>query len=217
MASDVRIMGLVGRTSRTSVNAANDQANIIQSDGQELVAAMGLPSEAELTRLGMGWGIIGTAVTAVAAIPTTAAHLTLYNPGPNVLLISQIAATCTTTVAAASCFTLFARNDVPYQNANPAGALIISGTSGKPYSGAANAKASVTLAAIGAANNVAWWAQCGSSTPNTTTVGLSAILECYGRFIVRPGGAFSLATVAQTAAGAWAPQIMFYEVPMITG
>lgn len=218
MASDVRIMGLVGRMGRGSIATASDSANIIQSDGQELIIAGGLPTEAELTRLGLGWGVIGSAVAAVAVIPTTAAHLTLYNPGPSVLLISQIATFCSVTAAAATQVALFARNDVPYQNANPAGTLTISGTSGKPFTGSANAKASVTLAAIGAGNNVAWWAQgFGPSSTTTTTVAMGVLVECYGRFVVKPGGAFSLASVAATAAGSYQPQIMFYEVPMVTG
>ena len=208
---------------RAVMNEGTDQ-NIFMTTGGELIIAQGLPSETELARQGNGWAVIGSAVTAVAAIPTTAAHLSLYNGNPvKSLVIAAVGSFGTTTVAAAANFSVFARNDVPGANANPAGALIITGLSGKQYpvganSFGANAKASVALAAIGAGNNVAWMPVGPSvTTPNTTTVGIAVHAECYGRWIVQPGGIFSLATVAQTAAGTMQPYLYFYEVNLPLG
>lgn len=213
----VEIRAYVRGLLRAVMGEGTDQ-NLQITSGGELITAPGLPAETELARQGVGWLVTGSAVTCVAAIPTTAAHLSLYNGNTaKSLIIAAAGGLMTTTIAAAGGYTMLARSDVPGANANPAGTLIISGLSGKQYpastnSFGANAKASVTLAAIGAGNNVAW-IPIGSSTQTsaTTTVGLNSHSECYGRWIVQPGGLFSLASIAQTAAGAVAPYIYFYE------
>lgn len=151
----------------------------------------------------------------MAAIPTTAAHLSLYNGSVNnkSLVIVSVGSYCAASMAVAGQITLVARNDVPGANVNPLGVLIIGATDGRQYSGQSNAKASVTLAAIGAGNNVGWMPVAASAPAiTTTTIGATVHAEVQGRWIVRPGGLFSLATIAQTAAGTCQPYIYFYEM-----
>lgn len=200
-------------------NFAEGEGGFMQvTPGGEQLAVIGLPLEAEVARQGTGYVTVGSAVAPVAAIPTTAAHLSLYNnngAGGKSLIIAAVGTVCTTSMAVQGQATLLARNDVPFANTNPAGTLIITGLDGRLYNGGANAKASVTLAAIGAANNVAWVPVATSpAAVSVTTIGLNVHNECWGRWIVRPGGVFSLATVAQTAAGSFQPYIYFYEVQL---
>src|SRR5947209_652453 len=108
--------------------------------GGELVVVQGLPPEAELARQGVGWAVMGTAVAPVAAVPTTAAHLSLYNgDSAKSLIIAAVGGFCAGSMAVAGQVSMLARNDVPSFNANPAGALTITGLSGKMYGGKANA------------------------------------------------------------------------------
>lgn len=213
--SNVTIRGYVRGLFRAAFAEGPDQP-IQLTPGGEVIVTQGLPPEAELARQGLGWGVIGTAVAPVAAVPTTAAHLSLYNGDPNKsLIIAAVGGFDAGSMAVAGQISMLARNDVPGQNTAITGSLIITGLSGKQYGGKAVAKASQTLAAIGAGNNVAWLPVGNSgSAITTTTIGVVAHAECYGRWIVQPGGMFSLATIAQTAAGTVQPYIYFYETTL---
>ncbi len=193
--------------------AEGDEARFHVTPGGEQLIAQGLPTETELARQGAIWCTVGSSVTPVIAIPTTAALLSLYNGEvAKSLLIIAVGALETTSEAAAGQNSILARNDVPLFNANPAGALLIFGTSGKQYGGKANAKASVTLGAIGANNQVGWVPVGGHASRVTTTgVGVNAHVEMYGRWIVQPGGLFSISVIAQTAVAGVTPYIVFGE------
>lgn len=215
--SAVNLRGYVRGFMRAFYNEGPESPLQITTGG-ELLVAQALPSETELARQGAGWVTIGAAVAPVVAIPTTGAHLSLYNGYTDKsLVIAAVGSWGTTSMAAAGQASLLCRNDVPGQNAAPAvPGLIISGLSGKNYTGKAISKASVALAAIGAGNNVAWVPVGPSvSAVTTTTVGMNLHTETYGRWIVPPGGIFSLATAAQTAVGTFQPYIKFYEMLLI--
>lgn len=218
--SPVSLFGLLRGAGRAFASAAGTEQELALSDGAELVVAQGLPAEAELARLGLGFNLIGSAVTPIAAVPTTAAHLSLYNAetGANArsLVIAAVGAVCTTTMAVAGQAVLLARNQIPGVNANPNGALPIYGASGKPINFAINAKASVTIVAE---TPLSIWIPTGAmaATGAATTIGLNIHNELYGRFIVPPGGMFSLATLAQTAAGSFQPYIFGYALPLTLG
>lgn len=210
--ANVGVLGALRSAGRSLVTAAQQQ--FAYNDCGELITANAIPTDAELARTGKLWYCIGTAVTNVVAIPTTAAHLSLYNAGTNALVIHAVGSIGIVTSAAVGQISVLVRNDVPAFNANPAGALIIAGTSGNAYSGGANAKASVTLGAIGAGNNVAWMPAGTSATSQATSIGSVAHAELQGRWIVKPTGLFSLATIAYAASGTSSPYIFFSEVPM---
>lgn len=217
MPSEVGLLGQVRGAVRQLLGAGYQFLQ--QSDGGELVVVQGLPPEAELARLGFGFHVVGTTVAPVAAVPTTAAHLSIYNgeTGPNAasLIIAAVGSICTTTMAVAGQASVLARNSLVGKNADPKGALVIFGNSGLQFGGAVNAKASVTLDA----SDTSVWVPAGKSeeTPATTTIGLNPHCEVYGRFIVRPGGMFSLATLAQTAVGSFQPYLFGYRLPLTLG
>lgn len=213
--SAVTIRGYVRGLLRAAMAEGPDQP-VQLTPGGEQIMVQGLPSEAELARQGCGWVTMGTAVAPVAAVPTTAAHLSLYNGDTKKsLIIAAVGGFNAGSMAVAGQVSMLARNDVPGINAAISTSLIISGTSGKMYQGKTVAKASQTLAAIGAGNNVAWVPVGPSaSAVTTTTIGVVAHAECYGRWIVQPGGYFSLATIAQTAAGTVQPYVYFYELEL---
>lgn len=208
----VNFYGRIRGIARDFFGAGDQQAAL--SDGGELVVVQGLPTEAELVKLGLGFSVLGTAIAPVAAIPTTAAHLSLYNGdnSPFAYVIAAIGGVCDTSMAVAGQIAMLARNSLIGSNANPLGAIPIFGQSGKIFSGGGNAKASVALAAT----DTSIWVPTGAdaATVATTTIGLVAHAECYGRWIVPPGGLFSLATLAQTAAGTVRPYIYFYRIPL---
>jgi hypothetical protein len=214
--SAVSIRSYVRGILRGAFAEGPDQPNQM-TPGGELLVVQGLPPEAELARQGVGWATIGTAVAPVAAIPTTAAHFSLYNGDPTKsLIIAAVGGFSTTSMAVAGQISMLVRNDVPGFNAAISSSLIITGLSGKLYGGKAVAKASQTLGAIGASNNVAWMpVGMSASAITTTTIGVVAHAECYGRWIVQPGGYFSVATIAQTAAGTVQPYIYFYEANLL--
>lgn len=206
------ILGRLRAAGRALTTA--DQQQFQYNDAGELIVAPGSLQDMELARGGKIWYVIGTAVTNVVAVPTTGAHLSLYNGGQNALVIHAVGSIGIATSAAVGQISVLARNDVPGFNANPAGALIIGGTTGNAYSGGANAKASVTLGAIGAGNNVAWMPVGASAPAQATSIGTDAHAELFGRWIVKPTGLFSLATLAYAASGTSSPYIYFSEVPM---
>lgn len=215
--SPVSLFGLLRGASRLFANAAGTEQELSLSDGGELVIAQGLPTEAEIVRLGLGFSVIGAGVVPVVAVPTTAAHLSLYNAetgsAARSLVIAAVGSLCTTTMAVTGQAVLVARNSMPGINANPAGALVIYGNSGKPVNFNINAKASVTLGTTG---DTSIWIPTGPAAVAfaTTTIAVNIHHEVYGRFIVPPGGMFSLATMAQTAAGGFAPYIFGYALPL---
>lgn len=219
--SPVSLFGLLRGAARLFATAAGTEQELSLSDGGELVIAQGLPAEAELARLGLGFNLIGSAVAPVVAVPTTAAHLSLYNAetGANArsLVIAAVGSLCNVTQAAATQAALLVRNQLPGVNANPNGAIAIYGASGKPTQFAINAKASVTLTAEG--SNPSIWIPPGSmaATPAAATVGLNVHAEVVGRFIVPPGGMFSLATIASVVTGSFQPYIYGYALPLNLG
>lgn len=215
----INVYGRVRGAMRDFFGAGDQQG--VSSDGGELVVVQGLPPESELVRLGLGFSVIGTAVAPVIALPTTAAHLSLYNaetgPAACSYVIAAVGGLCITSMAVAGQVAMIARNSLVGANANPLGSLPIFGQSGKPFSGTGNAKASVALAANPPDTSI--WIPTGAdaSAVTTTTIGVVAHCECFGRWVVPPQGMFSLASVAQTAAGTVQPYIYFYRLPLTLG
>ena len=119
--ANVGVLGALRSAGRSLVTAAQQQ--FAYNDCGELITANAIPTDAELARTGKLWYCIGTAVTNVVAIPTTAAHLSLYNAGTNALVIHAVGSIGITTSAAVGQISVLVRNDVPAFNVNPAGAV----------------------------------------------------------------------------------------------
>lgn len=207
--ADFGILGNARAAIRQYITASNNR--FLYSSGGELIVTQGLPPEAELARTGAGAysapNTIGVAAT--QAIPTTAAMTTLFN---NSSTLSYIVAACGAVVYTGSAtqgpstYSLMVRNDVPGANTMVTAAnAIVQGTDGRLYGGQGVVKQNVTLAAISAANNTAWLPvgvsqQLGATASLGSFYGLQVFAETYGRFIVRPGGCFSLAVLGGVAA-----------------
>lgn len=214
MASDVRAMGRVASLTRPDYNSDSEQIQTLNTHGALLVAGA-LPPETELARLGHTYVSISAGVTAVAALPTTAAHFSLYNGEPvggKSYVISAIGTVCTTSAAAASVVTLLAHMGTASET-NPAGAVTIKGIHGKIYRGSGNTKDSVTIVNSGVWHPVGDAVVCAA----TATVSLGKYAEVYGRYILPPGQIFSLATLNSTAAGTFRPYVIWHEVQLVLG
>lgn len=191
---------------------------IVANTRGEVCVVQALPPAAELVRLGNSYVTIGTAVAPVAALPTTAAHLSLWNgenPGGKAYIIDAVGTAITTSAGAAINLGLAAQLNVTNPIANPVGALSIKSLSGRAnYSGKGNAKASVTV------TNDSAWHQVGTEIVCANTANLTLNLEfsVYGRYIVPPQGMFSLASMCNAAGTAvCTPIIFWHEVQIALG
>lgn len=195
-------------------NREEEQFHINNRGDQCVVQS--LPERAELVRLGNSYISIDTAVAPVAALPTTAAHFSLFN-GENDDGLSYVVDFVGTILAASAgaainigmCYCL----NVGRQT-NPLGAVTIKSLSGRAnYRGKGNTKASVSVTNDG-------WYPIGTSLvcANTANIMMSAEWPLNGRIIVPPGGIFSLATLCNAAGSATAqPWIIWHEVRLILG
>jgi hypothetical protein len=179
--------------------------------------AQALPERAELVRMGNSYISVGTAVAPVAAMPTTTAHFSLWN-GENddgmSYIIDYVGTYNTASAAAAINIGLAAQLNLG-KITNPAGAIAIKSLSGRiNYRGKGNTKASVTVTNDSAWHTVGYPIVCA----NTANLMLGIEVPCYGRYIVPPGGMFSLASLCNAAGSATcAPWIIWHEVKMILG
>lgn len=221
MASDVNLYQWVRGILRATMGQDNEGKSHVTTGGEAIVA-QGLPPETELARQGIGFYTAPTisGLAASAGYPTTAAMLSLYNGNSTKsLVIAAAGALCYTGANAIGNYSLIIRNDVPGANTAATGGNIIQGMDGRMYSGQAVSKSLVTLAAIGAANNTAWIPAGNTTvvTPSASTgsfYGTNLYTECYGRWIVRPGGMFSIAVVGQPTTVSFTGYAKFYELTL---
>jgi hypothetical protein len=177
-----------------------------------------LPPAAELVRLGQSYFSLGTAVAPVAALPTTTAHLSLWNgeaQGGKCYVIDAIGTMLNASAGAAINLGLAVQLNTTNPIANPAGAVAIKSLSGKAnYGGKGNSKASVTV------TNDSAWHEVGTQLicANTANITLSVEFNVYGRYIVPPQGMFSLASLCNAAGTATAfPIVFWHEVQLALG
>lgn len=158
----------------------------------------------------------GTAVAPVAAVPTTAAHLSLWNgelSGGKSYIIHTVAWMCTVSAAAAISINLLAQCGCGAET-NPAGAAVIKGTSGQLYTGNGNGKVSMTIGNLGLWHPIT----AGLVDANTATIGLTVYQDLKGKYIVPPGFTFSLAGFCNAAGSATGiPYIIFSEAQLTLG
>lgn len=145
-----------------------------------------------------------TAVAPVAAIPTTAAHFSLWNgesAGGKTYRITTVGFSTTTSAAATMILQLLAHSGV-------GGCAVISGTAAngpRPTDGfPGGSKAVVASAVTIVANNGVWQpvGDCVNSAALTATIGMGTWRNVRGLFLLPPGGIFSLATLGSTTGGA---------------
>jgi len=195
-----------------------EDGRIVINTRGDVSVAQGLPAISELVRLGGSYVCVGTGVAPVTALPTTTAHLSLWNgeaAGGKAYMIDAIGTAINASAAAAINLGLSAQLNVTNPIANPIGALAIRSLSGKQnYGGKGNAKASVTV------TNDSAWHFVGTSIvcANTANLTLNIEVPVYGRYIVPPQGMFSLASMCNAAGAATCfPVIFWHEVQVALG
>lgn len=145
-----------------------------------------------------------TAVAPVAAIPTTAAHFSLWNgekAGGKTYTITAVGFTTTTTAGATIILQLLAHLSV-------ASLPVISGTTAngpKSTDGLPSTSRAGVASAVTIVNANGLWHPVGpafNTAALTATIGAGTWQNVRGLYSVPPGGIFSLATLGSTAAGA---------------
>jgi len=200
----------------TAPNWAEGPDNpIVANNRGEICVVQALPPAAELVRLGNSYFSLGTAVAPVTALPTTAAHFSLWNgenPGGKSYIIDAVGTMLNASAGAAINLGLAAQLNTTNPIANPAGAIAIKSLSGKAnYGGKGNTKASVTV------TNDSAWHEIGTQLVCASTANLTLSVEfpVYGRYIVPPQGMFSLASLCNAAGTATAFPIIFWHEAQI--
>ena len=184
------------------------------------ITALGLPPKAEIVRLGRSYECCiatGSAFTHVAAWPTTRAELVIYNAATdgktNLMLDSAWAANVTTSIAAASNYTLIGQLVSSSATAitDDTAQLITSLNGQAGANGSGNVKRAVANTSYAIANK---WLVLGGSTTGgaTATVGVSCFANLQGKFIVPPGAFFCLNLVVGTAVGTASIGVAWHEM-----
>ena len=197
-------------------NREDEQAHV-NSRG-DLIMVQGLPAKAEIVRMGDSWQVINaTGVTALTALPTTAAALVLWNGEPasgKSYVIDSAAVDCRVVdVTQIGTLSLFAMMNKTPVTAPTDAALTIRSLIGKTYGGKARTVVGATVVNDG-------WFPCGSTVPVGPTlagqVWKTHDADLRGFYIVPPGGAFNIHAV-QVGGGASACffTLRWHEVQLI--
>ena len=150
-----------------------------------------------------------SAVTPVAAAPTTASHFSLFNGDPikSMTVTSLACSTQGTSAAAAENLQLLAHMSVAMLKGIPTGGTAAQGP--KPLgSGAAAgsngvAVSTVTIVQDGIWHPVGWSANSGAGTATIALGTWTNLINTFGQplYVIPPGGMLSLAVLSSTAAG----------------
>lgn len=183
----------------------------------EWLMSQGLPPKSELVRMGQTWSCVTPAANhfaPVAAMPTTLANIVLFNGQPaggKSLLIDAVFAVADTSIAAAGVITLLgqqvASGTAPTDNT----AVLINSRAGKTYAGLTKRAIANTAFAIADKWEVLGPAVLSSAT---TTIGLAAYAECYGGWVIPPGGFFLANLIAGTAGGTCVQGVVWHEAQL---
>lgn len=164
----------------------------------DLIVCQGLPAKTELVRLRNSYfAIATTAVAASQGLPTTAAHITLFNNNPyggmafivdSVFTIVVVAAGATTAIAPAVCMNVGAKT-APTTNL-----LTPKGFCGNAYRGSGIVATGQTI------TNDTWHTARSSIAMDDTASqpGTACDCELFGQYIVPPQHMFSVAAIANT-------------------
>lgn len=193
MGLSVDILGFVRRVAPGLYSAGQAQAHV-NSRGDSLVA-LGLPPLAEVVRMGESYGVVqASAVAPVVALPTATAQVSLWNGEPDggkSYVIDSVFATVVVSAGAATGIGLAGMLNKGRVSAMTAD-LTPFGLAGHAYAG----KGKVDLAATVVDDG---WHPIGNSVVGPASqIGLNVDVKVNGLYIVPPGGAFSIAALANT-------------------
>ncbi len=192
--------------------------NLDQNARGDLCAVQSLPPGVELGRLGQSWSVVvatGAAFAPVALMPTILANIVLFNGEPvggKSYIIDSVWAIAITSIGAASSITLLGQQrNAGIAAPTDSATTLITSRVGKPtYTG--KALKDVANSAFALANK---WTPLGfSSNHPSTAIGVGAIADVLGRFIIPPGSAFCANLVASTAGGTMVQGIDWFEAQL---
>lgn len=193
--------------------ASGDAFRYVRSnENQELLTAQGLPPFTELSRLNYGWQVMDTSATAAVVVrPSTVAGLTLFNPAAATVnfVIDRVGAFNLVTTDAVHAWGLWGCLH-PSMTAPTADITAIKGYSGRTYAGGAIVDTGATVVDDG------WFILSTAGVvgnPGTVTPGNSLVFDTGGRFIVPPGGGFSINVVASLVGDTFTHMISWWEIP----
>ena len=202
MPTTVQDQGEVLATTRNNTGTASSTNQELNTQGA-MLAAFSLPLNSEVVRLGNSYvGGSTTAVAPVAAMPTTAAQLALWNgeaTGGKAYVIHRIGFTGAVSAGAAIIQQLLV-------HVRTVASTVITGTAAlgpKSLSGRVSTSAATVLSGVTLGANDGLWHPAGSSVnagAATATVGLGTDFDCNGLYVIPPGGTFSLAVLCSAAA-----------------
>lgn len=199
MALDTKTQGIT----RGGLNDGN-AAYIGADQNKNLLVAQGGAPFTEMTRAGGVWNVLGAAAAPVAAVPTTTAHLELYNSTSSAMVmeILDLYFYRLLGTAAIQGYGLWAMVTAP-KAAPSTGSLVISSQSGRgKYTDSAATRVVSGTATTVVANG---WRPFGTPPPFAlaeTAVPYAAwSTPVDGRLIVPPGCSLCLTATGTTAAG----------------
>ncbi len=221
MGEAFEIIGNIRGTSRPNYPEGNYQKLQLNAAG-DLAVAQALPERAELARLGNSWGaqiLDANAFTLLITIPTTLADLALQNcesAGGKSYLIDRVWIKCKTSTASAGTVEILAQC-VPPGTAAVAHAAtsMIYSLSCKPNYGG-KAQIAIASTAVGALANK-WFPLAIANLSYTTTIAAAGSQECYGRYVIPPGGTFALTAQESVSGGAAIVGVEWHEVQLQLG
>lgn len=164
-------------------------------------------------------GVTATAIAPVTAMPTTAAHLSLFNGAPQgsgvAMVVLEVGTIITTSAGAAINLGLAATitTALVASQTGTACETIRPLTSNQSYGGAASLLSAVTIVDNGEWHSVAPTIVCA----NTANLMLQTKENVAGRYVVMPGQQFCLASLANAAGSAVCkPFVIWAEVQFKT-
>lgn len=215
MANDFLVQG----AAPGSAQVGNTIGQGVMNPRGQQITALGLPSKAEIVRLGRTYECsiaTGSAFTHVAAWPTTRAELVIENvatDGTCLVIDSAWASNVATSVAAANTYTLLAQIVSSSATAvtDDTAQLIVSRSGKVGANGSGNVTRAVANTSYGVASR---WSVLGSTSSGgaTATIGEGVYADVAGGFIVPPGGLFLLNLVVGTATGTSSIGVVWHEM-----
>jgi hypothetical protein len=203
MATNVQLLGEVLADSRQAFADGEDKNVQLNKQGAVLVA-LPLPINAEVARQQVTF-VAGTAtaVAPVAAIPTTASHLSLYNPATSTksLIVHRVTSYCVASAAAViQASILLHMTTVAVTSLTGTAA-----TSIKSISGAGNASVAQIYSAVTTVANGVWHPIGVSNNFGAQTATIAMALDSGdlgGLYIVEPGMHLDMAILCSAAGSA---------------
>jgi hypothetical protein len=189
----------------------------------DLSIAQGLPERTELVRLGNSYSAqipAASAFTLLIAIPTTRAELALQNNADRdsgiVLVIERFWVKAVTSMASAGALTPLSQLVAPGTTLVADNAAVLrTSLSGKPnYSGVGTL--CIASTATGCLTDK-WNHHLSIETSATTNIALVNEVNCFGKYLVPPGGNFSMNAQESVSGGTAIIGVEWHEALIVRG